>query len=57
MFALFIANRSLTTWFFDLWAELVIWFHSMSITQWGVVSASAVVFGFLCLRGSGIRHN
>lgn len=57
MFELLIANQSLTTWFFDSWAELVIYFHSMSVTQWGVVSASVVAFGFLCLRGNGIRHH
>ena len=57
MFELLIANQSLTTWFFASWAELVIYFHRMSVTQWGVVSASAVAFGFLCLRGSGIRHH
>jgi len=57
MFELILANQSLTTWFFESWAELVRYFHDMSVTQWGVVSASAVAFGFLCLRGNGIRHH
>jgi len=57
MLEMIIANQSLTTWFFEAWFELVRYFHSMSITQWGVVSASAVAFGFLCLRGNGIHHH
>ena len=57
MFELIIANQSLTTWFFDSWAELVVYFHSMSVTQRGVISASAVAFGFLCLRGNGLQHH
>ena len=57
MFELIIANQSLTTWFFDSWAEVVVYFHSMSVTQWGVISASAVAFGFLCLRGNGLQHH
>ena len=57
MFELIIANQSLTTWFFDSWAELVVYFHSMSVTQWGVISASAVAYGFLCLRGNGLQHH
>lgn len=56
MFELIIADLLLTTWFFEAWAEVVRSFRSMSVTQWGVVSASVVAFGFLCLRGNGIRH-
>ncbi|TWU60643.1 hypothetical protein Poly51_09230 [Rubripirellula tenax] len=46
---------SLTTWFFDAWTELVRYFNTMNTWQWGIVSASSVAFGFLCLRGHKIR--
>ena len=47
---------SLRGWFFEAWTELVHWFNHMNTTQWGIVSASAVVFGFLCLKGSGVNR-
>ena len=57
MFEMIIANQSLTSWFFEAWADLVRYFHAMSVGQWGVLSAFTVAFGFLCLRGNGIwRH-
>lgn len=47
---------SLTSWFFDAWTELVRYFHAMNATQYGVVAACAVAFGFLCLKGTGINR-
>jgi hypothetical protein len=46
----------LSSWFFDAWGELVRYFNTMSTTQWGIVSACAVAFGFLCLKGSGLNR-
>lgn len=56
MLDVILANFSLSTWFFDAWAELVRYFNTMNTTQWGVVSACAVAFGFLCLKGNGINR-
>ena len=56
MIDLLLANISLSTWFFEAWAELVEHFHKMNATQWGVLSASTVIFGFLCLKGTGINR-
>ncbi len=47
---------SLSGWFFDAWGELVRYFNTMNTMQWGVVSACAVAFGFLCLRGTKINR-
>ena len=56
MLDVILANFSLSTWFFDAWAELVRYFNTMNTTQWGVLSASVVAFGFLCLKGTGINR-
>ena len=50
------ANFSFSAWFFEAWSDLVRYFHTMNTLQWGIVSASAVIFGFLCLKGSGINR-
>jgi len=42
---------SLSNWFAAVSRELVSCFQQMSITQLGIVSACAVAFGFLCLKG------
>lgn len=47
---------SLQVWFFDAWGELIRYFNSMNATQWGVVSACAVAFGFLCLKGTALNR-
>ena len=46
---------SLSQWFGDATHELVDYFHRMDTTHWMVISASAVVFGFFCLRGNSIN--
>jgi hypothetical protein len=46
---------SLTGWFQDALTEFTRYFSTMNVTQWGIVSACAVFFGFLCLRGTGLR--
>ena len=51
-----LAAFSLSGWFFDAWAELTRCFNRMDTTQWGIVSAASVVFGFLCLRGSDVNR-
>jgi len=56
MEAAVLASFSLSGWFFDVWTELTRWFNTMNTTQWGIVSAAAVIFGFLCLQGSGINR-
>ena len=52
---LLLAAFSLSGWFFEAWSELVRYFNTMNTTQWGVVSACAVAFGFLCLKGTSLR--
>jgi hypothetical protein len=56
MFAAPFAGFSFSTWFFDSWADLVQYFHTMNTIQWGILSACAVAFGFLCLKGSGVNR-
>ena len=36
--------------------ELVYYFNHMNTMQWGIVSACAVGFGFLCLKGTGVNR-
>ncbi|TWT54693.1 hypothetical protein Pla22_23440 [Rubripirellula amarantea] len=47
---------SLTLWLSDAWGELVRYLANLNTWQWGIVSACAVVFGFLCLKGTGINR-
>lgn len=56
MEAALVASFSLSGWLFDVWTELTYAFDNMNTTQWGIVAASVVVFGFLCLKGSGVHH-
>ena len=36
--------------------ELLVFSDSLTTTQWGLVSLCVVLFGFMCLRGSGINR-
>ena len=36
--------------------ELMSVFNQMNTLQWGIVSTCAVVFGFLCLKGTGANR-
>ncbi|QDT13490.1 hypothetical protein [Stieleria marina] len=36
--------------------ELMTVFNQMNSLQWGIVSACAVAFGFLCLKGTGVNR-
>lgn len=56
MLTAILASFSLTGWFFTLWSTLVDCFDDMNSIQWGVVSACAVAFGFLCLKGSNANR-
>ena len=56
MLSTMFARFSFSTWFFDAWSEMVRYFNTMNTMQWGVLSACAVAFGFLCLRGSGVNR-
>lgn len=56
MLTAIVTGFSFSTWFFDSWSDLVRYFNTMNSTQWAVVSASAVTFGFLCLKGSGVNR-
>lgn len=46
---------SLRLWFDDACNELVNYFDRMDTTHWMVISACAVFFGFLCLRGTSLK--
>lgn len=56
MTKLTLAAFSLTQWFSSAWTELSVYVTRMNTTQWGIVAASTVAFGFLCLRGTQIRN-
>ena len=51
-----LAAFSLTGYFMDAWGEFTRYFGTMNQTQWAVVSACAVAFGFLCLKGSNANR-
>lgn len=51
-----LAAFSLTGYFVDAWGEFIRYFGTMNQTQWGVVSACAVAFGFLCLKGTNVNR-
>ncbi len=46
---------SLQRWFRDAYVELTRYFEQMSTTQYGILAAATVAFGFLCLRGYQLR--
>ena len=46
---------SISRWFWQSWAELTHYFDDFSVTQWAVIAASTVAFGFLCLRGNALK--
>ncbi len=50
-----LAAFSLSGWFWAAWYELCSYVDRMSTTQWGIVAASTVVFGFMCLRGHSLK--
>ena len=45
---------SISGWFSSVMRILGGAFNTMDITQWGIVAASAVIFGFLCLKGTAL---
>ncbi len=46
----------LTDWVSAATYEFTRYFNHMSITQWGIISAACVGFGFLCLRGTPLER-
>ncbi|MEM8667410.1 MAG: hypothetical protein AAGG48_07835 [Planctomycetota bacterium] len=44
------------TYFYDAWGELTRYFGMMDEMHYGVLAGCAVVFGFLCLKGTGINR-
>jgi len=46
---------SITDWYHDGVHELIYGFKHMGVTQWGIASACAVAFSFLCLKGHSIK--
>jgi hypothetical protein len=47
---------SLSRWFSDALGELTRYFSHLNSTQWAILSASAVAFGFMCLKGQSLRN-
>ena len=46
---------SLRQWWYEASNELMQYFNNMDTTQWMIVSACGVAFGFLCLRGTTLK--
>ncbi|TWU40265.1 hypothetical protein Q31b_36110 [Novipirellula aureliae] len=46
---------SMSEWYHDGVQELIYGFKHMGMTQWGIASACAVAFSFLCLKGNMIK--
>ena len=59
MLSVFLARFN-SDWFASSVDELTDYFGHMfthmSVTHWSILSASAVAFGFLCLRGTGLSR-
>ena len=51
-----LAAFSISGYFMDAWGEFTRYFGHMNEMQWGIVSACAVGFGFLCLKGSNANR-
>ncbi len=47
---------SVATWISSISSEIYGLFNQMNTIQWGIVSTCAVIFGFLCLKGSGANR-
>ncbi|QDV61040.1 hypothetical protein [Crateriforma conspicua] len=50
-----LAGFSVTRWLWSAWGELCSYTLHMSTTQWGILAASTIAFGFMCLRGYDIK--
>ena len=46
---------SLSNWFSESLYDLVHYFDHLNGTEWAIISGSAVVFGFACLKGTSLR--
>jgi hypothetical protein len=46
---------SFSQWWYEVSTEFMKYFNNMNETQWMVISGCAVLFGFLCLRGTMIK--
>lgn len=47
---------SISGWFSDSLGELVRYLDHLNSTEWAIISASAVAFGFMCLKGQSLRN-
>jgi hypothetical protein len=45
-----------SSWFFDALTEVTVYFGRMSVIQWCVMASCAVIFVFMCLKGTPIRR-
>jgi|GEM_PF-1490065 len=51
----FTLAMSISSWFNDAFYELIHYFDHLNSTEWAIISASAVAFGFMCLKGQSLR--
>jgi hypothetical protein len=47
---------SFSNWFSEARYDLMRYFDTLNSTEWGIISATAVAFGFICLKGDSIRR-
>ncbi|MEM9587385.1 MAG: hypothetical protein AAGA03_08885 [Planctomycetota bacterium] len=47
---------SFSGWFWAAWRELCRYIDRMGTTEWAVMAAAAVAFGFLCLKGHSLKQ-
>jgi hypothetical protein len=50
-----LSDFSVQLWLADAMYELKDYFRHLRTTQWGIICAASVVFGFICLRGFTVR--
>ncbi|EMI51859.1 hypothetical protein RSSM_06705 [Rhodopirellula sallentina SM41] len=46
---------SVVDWFWDSWYELRHYATHLNKTQWAIMAAASVLFGFVCLKGNTLK--
>lgn len=51
-----VLSFSIRSWLMQVSHELTNYFEHLSTTQYAILAAATVAFGFLCLKGHAIRR-
>lgn len=47
---------AITSWLHGVSSEMATYFNKMGTTHWGIVAVAAVIFGFMCLKGTNVNR-